>query len=825
MINRRLILSFAAAGTWLAAGPVYSQSAPAAASAESLGEIVVTAQRREQKLQDVPIAVQVLSTDAIQKHAADDIGDMQKWVPGLVVTSDSPTQPHYGLRGIVSSDFGVGTDPQVGVYVDGVYAARSGASFLAFDDVERIEVLKGPQGTLLGRSSAAGAISIVTKKPTDEYEGSLDLRFGNEGKERYEGMLNVPLAAGMAMRFNFVANRADGFLTDAVTGQELNPEKNYAGRVAFRWDIDADTRLLLSWNHDEINQLSRPAIGLIAAPPGGFVDGSPPPPALNVTGSNFLNPITAPIYNDEVGNREDRNFNDFMMSYEKRFGSVTFNSTTDWRQFRTSNLESETGTDGDATYFDTDNIEHNAAWYQEFKLSGRSKVADWVAGVSYSYEHAQQTSAAHTYTDGIDSLLLNAGAPIPAPGPFGLASGYFAANGIPINLLGLPWEEDMIDDGRFKSLGVFGDVIWHLTDSLDFTTGVRYSHDTKDFAWLAPARSAPQLDADIAALNQLGFFQQWPIPLSVYQSNYIFAYGQTPGGAPYSYATSGSWSDVSPRAVLEYKFSSNAMVYGSVAKGFTPGGFDAVQINGKYANEDVWNYELGFKTLFPDAHLLLNGSLYYYSYKNKQSLVLTSVAGSTVPEYTVSSSDQKATGVDVDVRWQPISALTLGVTAAYIDSTYTQYESPSLQQYGLATGMTAAEASAYANLDGQPTGEPTWSYAATADYLVKLSGGDSVDLFIAQSYRGATRCNGESQITFTCLPQGSFPLGVAETQTDAKLTWRNPTGKWGWALYGTNVFDHRYVTGIDNITASVFGTPQASVNAPRRYGVDVHAAF
>ena len=229
MINRRLILSFAAAGTWLVAGPVHSQNAPAAASADSLGEIVVTAQRREQKLQDVPIAVQVLSTDMIQKHAADDMGDMDKWVPGLVVSSDSPTQPHYQLRGIGASDFGVGTDPAVGVYVDGVYAARSGASFLAFDDVERIEVLKGPQGTLLGRSSAAGAISIVTKKPTDLLEGSLDVRLGNEGKERYEGMLNVPLAEGMAMRFNLVSNRSDGYLTDATTGQDAQSREELRG--------------------------------------------------------------------------------------------------------------------------------------------------------------------------------------------------------------------------------------------------------------------------------------------------------------------------------------------------------------------------------------------------------------------------------------------------------------------------------------------------------------------------------------------------------------------------------------------------------------------
>ena len=418
-----------------------------------------------------------------------------------------------------------------------------------------------------------------------------------------------------------------------------------------------------------------------------------------------------------------------------------------------------------------------------------------------------------------------AGAPIPAPGPFGLASGYLAANGIPLNLLGLPWEEDMFDDGRFKSLGVYGDVIWHLTDALDFTTGVRYSHDTKDFAWLAPPRSAPQLDAGLAALNQMGFFEQWPIPLSVYQSNYIFPYGQTPGGAPYSYATSGSWSDFSPRAVLEYKLTSSAMVYASVAKGFTPGGFDSVQVNGKYANEDVWNYEVGFKTVFPDAHLRLNGSIYHYDYKNKQSLVLTAVSGSDVPgvhriiERPKGDGHRSRSALAALVRtvpWRDRGVHRLDVYPVRVAVA---------AHGGQELGLTGPALQSFADLSGQPTGEPTWSYAASVDYVVKLAEGDSVDLFVAQSYRGATRCNGESQVTYVCLPQASFPLGVAQTQTDAKLTWRNSTGKWGLALYGTNVFDHRYVTGIDNITASTFGTPQASVNAPRRYGVDVHVAF
>jgi iron complex outermembrane recepter protein len=794
------MLFLAAAAACSAAGPSLAQTA-ATSSADVLGEVVVTAQRREQKLQDVPIAIQVLSTDLIQKVAAEDMGQLDHIIPGLVVSGDSPTQPHYQLRGIGASDFGVGTEPAVGVYVDGVYASRSGASFLAFNDVERIEILKGPQGTLLGRSSAAGAISVVTRKPSDVYEGSLDVRYGTEGKQRYEGMLNLPLADGMALRLNAVSNQADGFLKDAATGQNLNPEKNWSARAAFRWDISPDTKLLLAWNHDAVNQLARVAIGLIPVPPVGVL---PAPVGPADTGANWLNPITAPIYNDVVGNEESRKLDEFVLNLDHHFDSFDFHSTTDWRQFRTKNREDEDGTNRIATYFDTANVEHNAAWYQEFKLSGKTKLIDWVAGVSYSSEHAQQASDTHTYTDGIDTVLSNLGlSPFPG-GPFSYTTALLQEAGIPVSLMGEPWRETMYDDGRFKSLGVFGDVIWHLTDRLNLTTGLRYSHDSKSFAWLAPYRDSPSLDATLNALGEMGVLNP-----ADYFFNVIFANPVNPQqpGVNWAYSTSSSWSDLSPRVVLDFKFDPNAMVYASAAKGFTPGGFDSVQVNGRYDNETVWNYEIGIKSAIPAAHLVLNAAAYDYVYKNKQSLVLGNPSAG-VPQYIVSTSDQKAHGLDADVRWQPVSSLTFGLTAAYIDSTYSRFVS----QYGT-------------DLSGQPTGEPSLSFSANVDYSINFNDSGTVDVFLVHSHRGAVRCNADAVATKTCLPQAPFPLGVAQDITDGRISWQSASRKWGVSIYGTNLFDKRYVTGINGITASTFGTPIASVNAPLRYGVDLHAAF
>ena len=373
------------------------------AAADGIEEVLVTAQRRTQSLQDVPIAIQVVDSTLIDAVAAENMGDLNGFVPGLVVSDGSPTQPRYQIRGIQTDDFGVGTEPAVGVYVDGIYAARSGASLLAFNDVERIEVLKGPQGTLFGRNSAAGAISIVTRQPEDEFHSKVRVRVGEYGKQYYEGMLNTPLSDSVALRINGVYNKSDGWLEDAATGQDLMPEENWAGRVALRWKLSDQTSATLSWDHDDLDQLARPAIGLIPVQAGQTQIPYPADPAT------YIDPRKAPVYNDVIGNEESRQLDQVNLFIDHTFGAVDFRSSTSWRQFDTVNREDEDGTNLIATYFDTANIEDNESFYQEFKFSGKTSAIDWVGGVSYYKEKANQISDTHTFTDGIDTLATNLG--------------------------------------------------------------------------------------------------------------------------------------------------------------------------------------------------------------------------------------------------------------------------------------------------------------------------------------------------------------------------------------------------------------------------------
>ncbi len=802
----RAVAAVLAGNALVAWAPAHSQGgAPAVTSL--LEEVVVTAQRRDQVLQEVPITLQVVGDDLLNDIAAEDIGDLNGFVPGLVVASDSPTQPRFAIRGIQTGDFGIGTDSAVGLYVDGVYSSRTGSSLLALHDIERIEVLKGPQGTLFGRNASAGAISIITREPVDEFDANLRLRVAEYNKTRLDGMVNVPLADDLALRVNGVWNRSDGWIEDAATGKDLWPEENWATRATLKWEITGATSATLSWEHDELDQLARPAIGLVA-----LADGQQRAPYPADPGT-YLDPLQAPVRNDVVGNEESRRFDGLTLIVGQSFGSADFKSTTAWRTFETVNREDEDGTNRRPLYFDTANVEDNESLYQEFKFSGQTESFDWVAGASYYKEEADQTSDTQAFTDSIDTVLLNLGlAQTPDGTLFGFTSDTLAATGIPATMLGFGWREAMFNTGSFEAMAVFGDVIWHATDRLNVTLGLRYTHDEKEFSWFNGPREAPELDDTLAALQAGGFFDIFPIPPEAYQFDVVFDLSAL-GLEGKKVRLNDSWDDVSPRFVVDYAVAEGVMVFGSLAKGYKAGGYNSVEVGSRFDNEDVWNLEGGVKSLFADLGLVFNASVFYYEYLDKQAISLvTGVNGSGIPQYIVDSSDEEAFGLDAEVRWQPTDALTLAANLALIDATYTK------RRVDDGNGGTT-------NLAGEPTGEPYVSAALSASYVWLLGSYGLVDASAIHAYRGESRCNSASQFQGTCQVSPSFEVGEATHRTDLRLAWSSAGDRWGVAAYLTNAFDERYVTGVNNLTTGTFGTPFASISEPRMWGLEFRTNF
>jgi len=798
-IRRRSIhlslLALCASGGAAAADAPGDQGVPTPASdSGELTTITVTAQRRSEASQNVPIALQVVTSQQIEKLTATDLASMNGYVPGLDVGGEQPTQPNFTLRGISVSDFGIGTDSPIVIYEDGVYTGKTGGALLLFNDVQHIEVLKGPQGTLFGRNSAAGAISVVTNQPTAGWGADAKVRFGNYGEQYYEAMVNAPLGPDVAARVTFVDNRSDGWLHDSATGQRYHSNGDWGTRAQLLWHAPGDTRVRLIWEHEELSQPPRPAIGIAALPPS---PGLPPYPS---NPSTWLSPFTAPLLNDTVGARESRKFDALTLRAEHSFGFADFTSISAFRHFNTFNREDQDGTNRQYLYFDDANIEENKSYSQEFTLSGKTGIADWVAGASYYYDDAHQTSQLNLYTDGIDTLLNNTGlVPGGIYGPISQAAAQFC---IPVSLLGNTWQENMINHGYSRAGAVYGDVIWHVADRWNLTTGVRFTHDEKDFSWYNPTRTAAELDAGLATLAGLGF----PLPPFPYTQNLEF---NTPISTAAPLRLNDSWNDTSPRVVLDYKPAPGVMIYGSVTRGYEAGGYNSLEPGAKYEPETVRNYELGVKSEFLEHRLMLNASLYYYLYSNLQSLNLVSNGNGSLPAYQVTVSDQHAKGVDFEARWQATSALRLNFLAAYIDDTYKHYVTPD-----------------GTDLSGQATGEPLWSLAAGIDYQWHDVVGGDLDFSLQDAYRGATRCNADSAAQGSCLTIPAFRIGTAQNRTDARLGWVSQgTVPVSVALYVNNLFDKQYATGVQTISATTLGTPFSGITAPRFYGVELGVHF
>ena len=793
-------------------GTAWAQSTPQGEQdATNLDAIVVTAQSRQQELQDVPIALQVVDQQLLDDVAADNLGDIDAFVPGLVVDAAQPTQPSFRLRGAETSDFGIGTDPAVGVFVDGVYGGRGGGVLLPFVDVERIEVLKGPQGTLFGRNTAAGAISLVTRRPQNELEARLRLRLGNYGKQYADAMWNLPTGDNSALRFNALFNHSDGWFQDGATGKDLGGENVWATRAAWQVGLGENTTALVSWDHESLDQNGRVTTGIVPLP------AYPQRPPVPVDPDDYLDPRDIPTYSDAT-NAEWRTFDGvtLIVDHALTWGHLT--STTSWRQYDALNQTEEDGTNRADLYIDSVNTESNETFYQEFKFAGSNARLDWVAGASFFKEDADQTSEVNTNTAAVDNIVRNLGVAyelgVPDGSLFNFTSMLAQMNGIPISLVGDRWNERFTNTLSTTAYAAFGDVIWRATDKLNLTFGLRYTRDEKDFTWLNTPRNAPELEAKLDLLESLGFFDalaQMGIPITRELLTFDMAFIDPPAMVNKGVLVRDkrSWSDFSPRFVVDYHFNDKAMVFGSLAKGYKAGGFNALQIGPAFENEDVWNAEVGIKQSF--GRFSYNASLFHYRYDNRQSIRLIDPDPNNpvdIPRFVFDTGDLEATGIDFDMRWKVTDAFTLDAQAEWIDSKYKDYVTPE--------GV---------DLDGEPTGEPRFTASVGAAYRISLGDGGDLRLSARHAYRGRTRCNAGSDLQGDCGVNALLDIGEPRERTDVRVGWTSPQGTWSWAVYGNNIFDNQYVKGLNTYGRGPLGVVGATISEPRTYGMEVAVKF
>lgn len=524
-----------------------------------LEDLVVTSQRREQLIQSIPITINSFNDDFITTTGAQSLVDIESFSPSLEVYKASITQPIFKIRGIGTTDFGIGTDPAVSIYQDDVYIGRSGNALLQFTDIERIEVLKGPQGTLYGRNSAAGAIHIITKKPSNEFSGQLRARFGNYNKKLFEGTFNAPIIDDkLLLRFNGIYNDRDGFVENAKGDDDFSDEGYQAARASLLWYANESTELRYTFEFNHVNQEGPAAIG------------------LNKTLSPTQGKTAGAISNDVIDSNEERHLYAHNLNFQHDFSFATLTSISSYQQFKTKNREDEDGVGEKYAYLDSENSEDNQQFSQEIRLNGNTGHFDWVGGLIYAYEKGDQQLKLSTYTNSLNAAFQGSlpFAPI-ANFPF------------PDNLI---WIESIKNKLTSESMAAFADITWSMTEQLKLTLGIRHTRDKKRFSWKNTSNTL------------------FPtIPDQIYQP------------PAYPLATKNqwlnrekSWHDTSSRAVVAYHWNEQLMNFFSYTQGYKAGGFNSQQLLSSFEPETVENFEGGIKSSWFNHHLIVNASIFHY---------------------------------------------------------------------------------------------------------------------------------------------------------------------------------------------------------------------
>ncbi|MGB5631082.1 MAG: TonB-dependent receptor [Woeseiaceae bacterium] len=573
------------------------------ALAQEIEEITVTATKRAESVQDVPLAITAVSGTFIQAVNLDDVKDLISFTPGITGNSQDSFIDAVSVRGIRTQDFGVGGDPSAAIFKNELYEGRNGSAVTSMYDIDRAEILRGPQGFLFGRNSIGGAISVHTRKADLDagMSGYAELDVGERGRLTFEGALNVPVSESFAMRFAGYTSQEDGFVYNVYDGRDLIAHD----KQALRWStmFESDRLAIDTMVEYETREQSGSVYRAIAQ--GDYWD-----TLYDVFGDAIVPGGTERDADSDqtLGDNDNADILTVGVRIDYDFDSFTLTSNTGYKDHDYFYTEDYDGTPLAINGYQQD--QQGDYIQEELRLTSNTDgPLSWYAGLSY-------------YKENIDTVFTMSGAEDAFCNYYG--NYYYPGNGISdceslYAYYGSPWSpssDGMLTEpgrviGEFTGWAAYLDLSYAFTDSFDVSIGVRYTDDKKDFS----------LDV--------------PQPESQYAP--IFAYGFTTDGPIQS---SDSWQDTQMRLIGRWHFGDNSMVFASYTEGFKSGGFgsfalvdgngdlvpccttDVDQASGArsrgFEPETVDSYELGYKSTILDGHADINLSGFMYNYEDLQ---------------------------------------------------------------------------------------------------------------------------------------------------------------------------------------------------------------
>lgn len=714
-------------------------------AAGGLQDIVVTAQKRSESINSVPMSINAVSGEQLAEQRILDPGDLANVVPGLHVSSTGSTTPFYSIRGIGFADQNIASNATVAVYQDEVPLPYPIMTTGANIDLERVEVLKGPQGTLFGQNSTGGAINYIAAKPTNSFEAGAEISYGRFNRLDVNGFVSGPLSDKVSARLALTNSHADGWQKSLTRpGDTLGKINRGGGR--FTLEIEpTDTLRIAAVTNGWYDKSDTRALQVIEIRPSTPANLPPVTAASPLAGENFRDADWDP------GTRFQ--MDDWMLQQSLRVDldlsdTITATSITSYAEFSSRQVVDKDGIAVQSFKLDPA-VGKIRTFSQELRLTGSIGPVDWIVGGNLSRDKT------HNRYDLYQQTASNT-----------------------VSVFGLPFSNAFIlSDQDIETNAAFGSLDWHLTDSLTLSGGVRYSKEIRDFEGctgdLGNGISAAVVNLIIAAQKtRLGLP---PGPPAVAGQCWSLDENADPG----IINTNLTEDNVSWRLVANYTVAPGALLYGSVSRGYKSGAFPMAGViyaiqTAPATQEQVTAYEAGAKLTLFDRMLQLNLAGFYYDYRDKQLFGRQTdpIFGPLTRLVNIPRSEVK--GFEIEATMMPADDLLLNASATYVDSKILEYTGPdSLGRVFDFRGYAFNYA-------------PKFSFNAGADYSFSVA--DDKKLFLGANIAHRSKTHAD----FGTNPTERID---AYTTVDARIGVESEKG-WKLSLWAKNIFNEYYWTNV-----------------------------
>jgi outer membrane receptor protein involved in Fe transport len=736
-------------------------------SADALEQVVVTAQRRTEDLQSVPVSVQVIGSQTLVAQNHNTLEELTQTVPGVHIADNSFANDLF-IRGIGSGAGSVGGDPSfdqsAAMFVDDIYRGRSRMTDATFLDLDRIEVLKGPQSTFFGNNAIAGALNIVTKKPGDTFDASARALYGMYGQYAVDGGVTVPISDKLSVRAAGTFNGMNGWAKNLNTGGHDPVVHNKAGRLTLLYNAtdDLDATLKIEGGENKSG-------------PNPLFFGNCPPPAPLPSGYNLYTCPQALALGLPVGLNTNTTadfpgqetqlstFEGVLTINHHRWGQ-TFTSVTGFNNYH---FENRAGGDRPDYFSTTVYPEKYHQVSQEFRLtSPTDQPIEYIAGAYYQTDHLDFTNDTNQHA--FDGLVV----PFPFLAPY-----------LPLAV------SNSFSQGE-TIYSIFGSLSWNVTDRLKLNTGLRESWIKKDFAGSTALGYGTTV---------YGGWSPIPPPFGPEISK-LFGFGK-------SQTTSRSDRDWMPSAGIQYQIRPETMAYFSFSRGFKAGGFNGLGPGDPiqqlaFGPEHVNAYELGVKSKWFDDKLLVNLDVFREDYKDLQvSARSYNQVTNSYGSFVQNAATARSQGIELETQWVLTKDLRISANITYLDAHYVRF--PNAQQTTLQGFCAGNSGGSYvlpycsiypnpvpgiADLSGTSLlFSPRWSGSVAISYSMQLP----------RDYKFTTALS--PYFTSSYNEQDPYLLGTSGyVRLDARLTLAFPDGRWDVDLIGKNLTDRVIVTSYGN---------------------------